>query len=103
MRDRRIEIGIERGQRSEIQVDGEKVVAYQGETIAAALIASGRRTFRRTQKKNEPRGMYCGIGLCFECEMEINGVPNTRACQTLVTPGCQVKTKTSPDQTEDKL
>ncbi len=103
MGDRRIEKGIERGQRIEIKVDGEKVIAYQGETVAAALIASGRRTFRWTTKKNEPRGMYCGIGLCFECMMEINGIPNTRACQTLVTPGCQVKTRDIIDQTEDEL
>jgi len=103
MGDRRVEKGIKRGQSLEIQVDGEKVTAFQGETIAAALTASGRRTFRRTKKKNEPRGMYCGIGLCFECRMEINGVPNTRACQTLVTPGCQVKTNDRPDQTEDEL
>jgi sarcosine oxidase subunit alpha len=103
MGDRRIEMGIERGQSFEIEVDGEKVVAYQGETIAAALIASGRRTFRWTKKKNEPRGMYCGIGLCFECRMEINGVPNARACQTFVTPGCQVKTKDSTDQRENEL
>ncbi len=101
MGNNRIEKGIVRGQRLEIQVDGEKVIAYQGETIAAALIASGRRTFRRTTQKNEPRGMYCGIGLCFECRMEINGLPNTRACQTLVTPGCRVKTSDSIDQTKD--
>jgi aerobic-type carbon monoxide dehydrogenase small subunit (CoxS/CutS family) len=37
--------------------------------------------------------MYCGIGLCYECTMVIDGVPNTRACQTLATPGCRVETQ----------
>ena len=45
------------------------------------------------EKKKHPRGMYCGIGLCHECMMVINGVPNTKACQTLAEPGCHVKTQ----------
>ncbi|MBW1697191.1 MAG: (2Fe-2S)-binding protein [Deltaproteobacteria bacterium] len=93
MADRRVEKGVKRGRQFEIEVDGETIVAYEGETIAAALIAAGRRTFRRTAKKKHPRGMYCGIGLCFECMMVINGIPNTRACQTLATPGCRVETQ----------
>jgi predicted molibdopterin-dependent oxidoreductase YjgC len=90
---RRVEKGVGRGQRFEVEVDGRKVVAYEGETIGAALMAAGLHTFRRTAKKNHPRGMYCGIGLCYECLMVINGVPNTRACQTLATPGCRVETQ----------
>ena len=90
---RRIEKGVKRGRPFEIEVDGEKLVAYEGETVAAVLVASGRRTFRWTEKKKHPRGMYCGIGLCHECMMVINGVPNTKACQTLATQGCQVKTQ----------
>ena len=93
MVDQRIEKGVQRGRQFEIEVDGEKIVAYEGETIAAALLAAGRRTFRRTPHKNHPRGVYCGIGLCYECMMVINGVPNTRACQTLASPGCRVETQ----------
>jgi len=90
---RRIEKNIQRGQPLEIEVDGKKIIAYKGETIATALIAAGLRTFRRTVDKNEPRGVFCGIGLCFECRMVINGVPNTRVCQTLATPGGRVETQ----------
>ncbi len=68
-------------------------MAYEGETIGSALTAAGVGTFRRTPKRNHPRGMYCGIGLCYECAMVINGVPNTRACQTLATPGDRVETQ----------
>ena len=90
---RRVEKGVERGRQFEIQVDGQKVIAYEGETIAAAALAAGLQTFRRTAKRHHPRGMYCGIGLCYECLMIINGVPNTRACQTLATPGCRAETQ----------
>jgi len=93
MAGRRVENGVKRGRPMEIEVDGRKVTAYEGETVAAAVVAAGGKTFRRTVKKGHPRGMFCGIGVCFECLMTIDGVPNTRACQTLVTPGCRVETQ----------
>ncbi|OQY05724.1 MAG: hypothetical protein B6I22_06995 [Desulfobacteraceae bacterium 4572_123] len=95
MEEKRVIKGVERGRRFEITVDGEKVIAYEGETIGAALMAAGRRTLRYTNKKEHPRGLYCGIGLCQECRMVINGVANTQACKTLAAPGCQVETQKS--------
>lgn len=86
---------VERGPAFEIIVDGEPVVAYEGESIGAALLAAGIRTLRYTNKKNQPRGLYCGIGLCQECRMVVNGIPNTQVCQTLSTPGCQVESQKS--------
>jgi predicted molibdopterin-dependent oxidoreductase YjgC len=93
MRDRRIKIGTKRGRRFEIEVDGQKLFAYEGETIAAVLLAAGIRVSRITPRKHQPAGVYCGIGLCHGCVMVVNGVPNTRTCQTLVTPGCRVETQ----------
>ena len=93
MSDLRVHKGVESSEKFEIEVDGEKLIAYEGETIAAVLMAAGHRTLRHTPKRNHPRGMYCGIGLCHECMMVINGVANTRACQTLATPGCKVETQ----------
>ncbi len=93
MADRRIARGVRRGRRFAFELDGQEMVAYEGETVAAALVAANRRAFRRTAKAGQPRGMYCGIGLCFDCLMVIDGVPNTRACQTLATPGCRVRTQ----------
>jgi len=91
----RVRKGVERGQKIEIIVDGEPVIAYEGETIGAALLAAGKRTLRYTNKKDHPRGLYCGIGLCQECRMVVNGISNTQVCQTLSTPGCQVETQKS--------
>ena len=93
MDDLRIRTGVARGPRFDIVVDGEKIPAHEGETVAAALVAAGRLTFRHTEKQDAPRGMYCGIGLCHECLMEIDGTPNTRACQTPAAPGCRVNTQ----------
>ena len=91
---RRVDKSVVRGRQFEIEVDGKKIVAHEGETIAAALTAAGVRAYRTTAKRHEPRGMYCGIGLCYECVMVINGLPNTRACQTLATPGVRIETQT---------
>ena len=92
MMDRRVWKGVERGRQFEIEVDGEKVIAYEGETVAVALLAAGKRTLNHTAKKKQLRGVYCGIGLCYNCMMVINGIPNARACQTLAKPGCRVET-----------
>ncbi|GED69378.1 sarcosine oxidase subunit alpha [Brevibacillus reuszeri] len=64
--------------------------AYEGETIAAALLASGVRTLRVHEEKGTPRGIYCNIGHCYECRVSVNGVPTVRACMTLVQDGMEV-------------
>lgn len=70
-----------------ITVDGEQLLAVEGEPIAAALLAHGRRIFRRTPKRHEPRGLFCGIGRCTDCVMTVDGVPNVRTCVTPVRAG----------------
>jgi predicted molibdopterin-dependent oxidoreductase YjgC len=84
--DRRQSGTVERGPRVAIVVDGLPVPAYEGESVAAALLAAGRRALRTTPRHPEPRGMYCGIGLCFECVVTIDG-RSVRACQTPVRDG----------------
>ena len=91
-RNKRVHFGVERKQSFKIDVDGENVLAFAGETVAAVLIASGRRIFRKTEKRRSPRCLYCGIGQCQECRITINGIPNMLACQTIVTPDCKIET-----------
>jgi sarcosine oxidase subunit alpha len=93
MEDFRVKNGIERGKRFEIEVDGEKFDAYEGETVGAVLFAIGKAITNYTTKMRQPRGFCCGIGLCYGCAMVIDGVPNTRACQTLAEPGMRVETQ----------
>jgi hypothetical protein len=73
-----------------IEVDGEKIPAREGQTIAAALLASGKSSFG-TKRGDSPRGVYCGIGLCYECRMTVNGRKNIRTCVTLASPGCKIR------------
>jgi D-hydroxyproline dehydrogenase subunit gamma len=79
-----------RGPAVAITVDGEPVVAYAGETVATVLIAEGHHA-TRTTVGGEPRGVFCGMGVCFDCLVVIDGVPNTRACMTFVAEGMDVR------------
>lgn len=90
---RRLTKNVERGQTVRVTVNGESVVAYPGETIAAALLAAGRRTFRHTAPGGHPRGIFCGIGMCFDCLVTVDGM-QIRACITPVRDGMQVSTST---------
>lgn len=89
---RRLTKNIERGPRVTVTVDGEPIWAYQGETLAAALLAAGRRTFRHTLPGGNPRGIFCGIGVCFDCLVTVDGT-RMRACITPVRDGMQLSTK----------
>ena len=80
------------GEKFEIEVDGKTILACSGQTIAEALLANGVRTLRMTQKQAS-RGVYCGMGICYECRMIVNGIPNVRTCMALVTPGCRIATQ----------
>ena len=76
-----------------IEVDGGFIDAIEGEPIAAALIAAGRSVFRYTQKRHEPRGIFCAIGQCTDCMMTVDGVPNVRTCITPVREGMKIITQ----------
>lgn len=67
-----------------LTVDGETLVAHPGQTIAGAMLASGRRSWRTTARDRRPRGLFCGIGVCFDCLVTVNGIRDIRACQRLV-------------------
>ena len=81
--------GLERGARVVVTLDGRPVIAYEGESVAALLLAEGI-TATRVTRGGEPRGVYCGMGVCFDCLVVVDGVPNTRACVTWVCEGMVV-------------
>lgn len=80
---------LERGRRVDIVLDGKRVEAYEGETVAAVMLAHGEMA-TRTTVRGEPRGIFCGIGVCFDCLVVVDGAPNTRACMTWVRDGMEV-------------
>jgi predicted molibdopterin-dependent oxidoreductase YjgC len=90
-----LKAGLERGPQLTLTVDGLPVQAYTGETVAAALLADGPIELRTTAG-GVPRGVFCGMGVCFDCLVVVDGVPNTRACMTWVADGMDVRRQAGP-------
>ncbi|MFI1970613.1 proline dehydrogenase [Streptomyces cinnamoneus] len=77
----------------EVTFDGRPLVALPGQTVGAALLAAGLRSWRTTRRTGRPRGLFCGIGVCFDCLITVNGQPSLRACLTEARPGDVVTTQ----------
>lgn len=75
--------------------EGRALTARRGETVAATLAAHGIKALRTT-RSGEPRGLFCGMGVCQECLVEIDGRPNRRACMTSVSGPMRVVRQASP-------
>ena len=73
-----------------IYVEGRAYIVREGESLAAALWASGIVVLGRDPASGAPRGLYCGIGQCQECRVQVDGCDNVRACLTPVREGMQV-------------
>lgn len=73
--------------------DGRAVPATPGQTVAAALWAAGIRSWRTTRTAGAPRGLFCGIGTCFDCLITVDGTPNQRACLIPARPEMTVSTQ----------
>jgi sarcosine oxidase subunit alpha len=70
--------------RVRISINKKEYTAVRGETVLAALVASGYTSFRKSRKIGERRGPLCGMGVCYECQVSVNGVSNQRACMAEV-------------------
>ena len=86
----------ENGRVVHFQFDGEAITAFDGDNLAAALLRADKVQFR-TAAKNDPRGPYCMMGVCFECLVEIDGKPNQQACQAMIRDGMQIRRQQAPD------
>ncbi len=71
--------------------DGEIIAAREGDTVAAALLASGVAVFRDTPVTGTARAPWCMMGVCFDCLVEINGRANRQACMIRVVEGMRVR------------
>jgi aerobic-type carbon monoxide dehydrogenase small subunit (CoxS/CutS family) len=71
--------------------NGEEIMAVEGQSIAAAVFARGNKKLRTTRLKGEDRSIFCGIGVCWDCVVTVNGVINQRACLVQVTQGMVVQ------------
>lgn len=76
-----------------ITVNGTRIRSHATATVAAALLADGRGPgLRKSEKVQAPRGLFCGMGICFDCLVTIDGRPGQRACMTTVSDGMRIET-----------
>jgi sarcosine oxidase subunit alpha len=75
----------------ELRVNGRAVRAVPGTSVAAALLDVGITAFR-TSVNGDARAPVCGMGVCFECRVTIDGIPHLRACLIAVRDGMSVIT-----------
>ena len=82
---------VDRSKTVAFSFEGTPILAYQGDTIASALYASGVRVFSRSFKYHRPRGLLCVAGRCPNCLMTVDGVPNVRTCTEKAREGLVVR------------
>jgi len=70
--------------------NGEALTGLSGQSIAAALLSHGVRELRVTRFNEKPRSIFCGIGICFDCVVVVNGVANQRACLIEIAEGMTI-------------
>ncbi|RNE56658.1 (2Fe-2S)-binding protein [Cryobacterium tepidiphilum] len=79
-----------------IDVDGEPVTGIRGQSLAGVILAGGTLALRRTSVHGGPRGVFCGIGVCYDCLVEVNGQRDVRSCQRRAADGDVVRTQYDP-------
>jgi predicted molibdopterin-dependent oxidoreductase YjgC len=84
--------GVNRGAAIPIALGDRSLLAHEGESIASALFRAGVTTCKVMPLDGQLRGYYCGMGVCFECVVYVDGVGEVRACRTPVAKGLRVRT-----------
>jgi predicted molibdopterin-dependent oxidoreductase YjgC len=74
----------------EITLDGRRLTGVSGQTIAGIVLANGLTAWRRTSREGRPRGLFCGIGVCFDCLVTVNGVRDVRSCRRRAQQGDEI-------------
>jgi predicted molibdopterin-dependent oxidoreductase YjgC len=85
-----------------VRIDDRIVSAVPGQSVAAMLITVGITSWRTTRKQGRPRGLFCGIGACFDCLVRIDDAPPVRACLVPVRDGMIIHTDGPESVAEDR-
>ena len=85
-----------------ILVDGTSIAGVRGQTLAAVLLSAGYVSWRRTSRGDQPRGLFCGIGVCFDCVAVVNGLSDVRVCQRRAEDGDVVTFQGDPPASIDE-
>lgn len=79
-----------------VMLDGSPVAVPAGETVAAMILATTDPTCRQTPGSGAGRAPFCMIGACFDCLVEIDGIPNRQGCMIAVHDGMEVRRQPRP-------
>ncbi|MBC8726321.1 (2Fe-2S)-binding protein [Paraburkholderia sp. 31.1] len=74
-----------------VSIDGRRVNAERGESVAAVLVREDNPVARTTPRSGSPRGPFCMMGVCFECLAVVDGVASTQTCLTIVRDGMRIQ------------
>lgn len=74
-----------------LSINGQRVSVPAGTVVAAAVATADQSRFRRSIS-GQSRAPLCGMGICFECRVTVDGVPQTRSCTLLCRAGMEVRT-----------
>ncbi|HEY3572391.1 MAG TPA: (2Fe-2S)-binding protein [Arthrobacter sp.] len=80
-----------------ISFDGRQITTAVGQSVGSALVTNGITAWRDTRKQARPRGLFCGIGICFDCLVTVDGAPNQRACLVEVREGMEIQSSCEPN------
>ena len=88
--------GVDRGREVTFEIDGRHFTGHEGETVAMALFAAGRATVRRSARLGLPRGVFCNMGICYECLVYLDDGAGAavRSCMLPVVDGMKLSTWT---------
>lgn len=81
----------ERGRKIWFEFEGKRVKGYESDTIASAMIANGDKVFGHHFITGRAKGLYCAIGNCSSCLVNVDGQPNVRACVTKLKANMVIK------------
>ncbi|MCP4383040.1 MAG: FAD-dependent oxidoreductase [Hyphomicrobiales bacterium] len=91
----------------QFRFDGRTIAALPGESIAAALAANGIAALRKADVRGDSgegwRGVYCGMGSCFDCLVTVDGRAHQRACLRKVSGGEDVRSTPPSGSVDDRL
>lgn len=71
--------------------NGRDFTGLEGQSIAAALIAADQRELRKTRFESSSRSIFCGIGICFDCVVVVDGIANQRSCLIEIKDGMKIE------------
>jgi len=77
-----------------VTLDGDLIAARSGETILSLLFSKNKKAISQNDK-GVVSGAYCGMGICFCCNVEVDGKAKVRACKTRLVDGMTIRTKVS--------